>query len=383
MTMQNNINCPYCGKSIEISQAFKKQIENEIKEHFSQKHQKELTDAIEKARLDTRHEFEEKQKLEWEDLRKQLQEQKETKEKMRTDLLELLREKRKLEDKDKEREFEMEKKLDLEKKKIEEEVSKREADKNRLKELENEKRINDLKKALEEAQRKASQGSQQLQGEVLELDIETMLRTSFPNDTIEPVAKGVTGADIQQVVKSPKGIVCGVILWEIKRTKTWSDGWIDKLKKDLREQKANFPVIVTTSLPKSISSGLGKERDVWVTSYSFVLPLAELLRKALLDVGFQKQVNLYRGDKAHLLYEYITSNEFVQQIESIVEVHKEIKGQIDKERIAFEKIWKARENQALRIITSTARIAGSMQGLIGSSLPELKGLAFELSSGKE
>jgi hypothetical protein len=228
--------------------------------------------------------------------------------------------------------------------------------------------------SLEEAKRKAQQGSQQTQGEVLELDLEETLRQEFPNDEIEPVGKGVKGADIRQIVKSPKGFVCGVILWESKRTKAWTDEWLTKLKDDLRAEKANIPVIVSTSLPKELKSLMGLIDGVWVTTYELFIPMATLLRKNLLDIGFQKAVSAHRGDKADLLYEYITGHEFRQQVEALAEVYHEMQEEISKERVAFEKIWKTREGQVKRLSLATANVYGSMQGLVGSSMPQVKGL---------
>ncbi|MFC1710413.1 DUF2130 domain-containing protein, partial [Patescibacteria group bacterium] len=218
------------------------------------------------------------------------------------------------------------------------------------------------------------QGSQQLQGEVLELDFEQLLKNNFKNDKIEPVEKGVKGADVRQTVKSPRGISCGVILWETKRTKAWSDSWIDKLKDDLRAEKANIPVIVSMVLPKDMDGELGFKDGVWISSFSLALPLAQLLRKNLLDVGYQKAVSAHRGEKADHLYEYITSHEFRQQVEAMIEVYVQMKGQVTKERVAYEKMWKQREKQVDRLFSSTANVVGAIQGEVGQTAFQIKGL---------
>jgi hypothetical protein len=254
----------------------------------------------------------------------------------------------------------------------------------RLKDLEKDKIISDLRNALDNARRKASQGSQQLQGEILELDIETTLKESFPTDEIEPVGKGVRGADIRQIVKSPKGFVCGVILWETKRTKAWSDAWVNKLKGDLRAEKANIPVIISLVLPDEAKEGFGLKDGVWIVGFNLILPIASILRRNLLDLGFQKAVSSHKSDKAGYLYEYITSHEFRQQVEAIVEVYKEMDDEIKKERAVFEKVWKRREGQMQRLITSTANVVGSIQGKVGSSALQIKGLELdELESGEK
>jgi hypothetical protein len=170
------------------------------------------------------------------------------------------------------------------------------------------------------------------------------------------------------------GTVCGVILWESKRTKAWVDDWTTKLKDDLRASKANIPVIVTTTLPKEIKSGFGFFDGVWVTEPKFIQPLAEILRKNLLDIAREKHISKDRGTKADMIYSYLTSDAFVQQIQNIIEVHQSMQIQIQKERAAYEKIWREREAQAQRILLSTAGIYGSIQGIAGQTLPPVKGL---------
>lgn len=381
--MKDTITCPHCGEHIEVSEVLRKQVEAEVGKSLSAKHKKELEQARERAEELVRKTLEEEYRLEHKDLEEQLKEQKERIEQFREEELEMRRQRRKLEEEKKELALAVEKTLDEEREKIEEKALKQAAEEHHLKDKEKEKVIEDLKKALEEAQRKARQGSQQLQGEVLELDLESYLKEQFPQDTIEPVGKGVSGADVRQIVKSGRGTTCGVILWESKRTKTWSDKWMSKLKTDLRAEKAHVPIIVSSALPEEAENGMGLKDGVWVCSFAFVLPLATLVRQRLYDVAYQKAVNLHKGDKADLLYEYVTGHAFRQQVEALVEVFTEMQGQLDKERVAFEKQWKQREGQIRRLALSTANIYGSMQGLVGSSLPQVKGLDIgELESGE-
>lgn len=357
--MANTIICPSCGKPIEISQALRAQVNQEIRKQTEEQIRKELG---EKARLET------------EDLKKSLAEKEKKVEELIGQELKLREEKRRLEEKEKELNLEVERRLDEIKKKTEEEVLKKSYEQHRLADLEKDKIISDLKTALEEAQRKAQQQSQQLKGEVMELDLENTLRSTFPGDTVEPVEKGVRGADIRQVVKSPRGHVCGVILWESKRTKAWSEEWLMKLKADLRAEGANIPVIVTNVLPKEARDGLALVEGVWVVGFNLVLPLAILLRKNLLEVAYQKLTAQHKGDKADLLYEYVTGHEFRQQVEAMIEVYKEMQEQISRERAAFEKGWKVREGQIKRLLLSTANVCGEIQGTIGPSMPQIKGL---------
>ncbi len=369
--MTNTIICPYCHTSIEITQALRQQIEQEIAVAIKKQTEAEL-----------RKELSEKNSLEMEDLKKQLAEKDKKVSELRSQELSLREEKRKIEEEKKELKLEVARQLDEGRKKIEESILKQAAEEHRLKDLEKEKKIADLEKLAEELRRKASQGSQQLQGEVQELDLEATLINVFPHDAIEPVGKGVRGADVQQVVRSPRGVVCGVILWESKRTKAWSDEWIGKLKDDLRATAANVPVIVTSMLPKEVGSGIGLKDGVWICNFTLVVPLATLLRKNLLDIGYQKAIAAHQGEKADLLYEYVTGHEFRQQVEALVEVYQDMHIQILREKAAFEKSWKARETHVTRLLTSTASVYGTMQGLVGSSLPQVKGLEL-LGEGAE
>lgn len=289
---------------------------------------------------------------------------------------------RELKEKDENREIELERKLTEEREKLKEELGKRYTDEYRLKELEKDKKISDMERLVEELKRKAQQGSMQTQGEVLELDLEQALIMAFPTDDIQPVEKGVKGADIRHVVKTSHGNICGVILWETKRTKAWSDEWIVKLNDDLRAAKAHVPVIVSTVLPKEAESGMGVKDGVWIVSFTLFIPLARILREKLTEVAKEKFYAQNKGGKADQLYGYVTSHEFRQQIEAMLEVYSSMKEQVDRERRAYEKLWSQRTMQIERIFQSTAHIVGSMQGVVGSSMSQIKGLELlEIEDG--
>jgi len=363
--MANIIKCPSCGGEIEITEALSQTIKADLEKELSEKiGHKYAEETKEKTKL-----LEEELKIKTQKL-----------EEARDAELKIRQEKLKLEDEKKSFELDKQRQIDEERNKIRQQTLSEASDAHRLKDMEKDKMIGDLKKSLEDAQLKANQGSQQLQGEVQELDLETYLKNTFPHDEINPVGKGVRGADISQTVKTSLGTVCGVILWESKRTKAWVDDWATKLKDDLRASKANIPIIVTSVLPKTIKSGFGFYDGVWVTKPNFTQPLAEILRKNLIDVAREKHNSNDRGTKADMIYTYLTSDAFVQQIQSIIEVHQNIQSQIQKERAAYEKIWKEREAQAARIIISTAGIYGSIQGVAGHSLPPVKGLDLLESS---
>lgn len=379
----NMIKCTHCGKSIELSEALTKDIQDNVIAEEHQKHLAELEqvrkDTEAKARLDT----EAKLELKLKQLESANEENRQENKELRTQILELTTELRASRKNAENAELEMQKKLTEEEGKIREEAEKSADEKQRLKIAEKDKQLEAARKANEELQRKLNQGSQQMQGEILELDLEIALSAEFKDDLIAPVDKGIRGADIKHTIKSPMGSDCGVILWEIKRTKAWTEGWIQKLKDDLRETKANIPVIITEVMPKDCTDDIYFHKGVWIAKPSSAIILATLLRKSLLDVAREKAVTKHRETSSEALYNFVTSHEFVQQVEAMVEVYMEMITDITKEKAAFDRIWAKRENQAKKLLSSTANIVGSMQGQLGSgAMPRIKGLDL-LESGDE
>jgi len=368
--MATIIKCPKCNEEIEVSLALGQSIRDDLEKELSLKYSKESNEKIKREIEKALSESNNKLGL----VEEELKFKSEKLDAARQESLKLHEEKLRLEDEKKSFELDKKRQLDEEREKIRQQTLIEFSEGHRLKDLEKDKQLNDLKKSLEEAQIKASLSSQQLQGEVLELDLEDLLRSSFPFDDISPVEKGARGADIKQVVRTNLGNTCGVVLWESKRAKSWTDDWATKLKEDLRVSKANIPIIATTSLPKDIKTGFGLYQGVWVVRPDLVKPIAELMRLRLIEAAREKFVSQNRTDKSEALYNYIVSHEFQQQIESIIEVYQEMQQQLQKERAAYEKIWKARETQSQRLLNGTAGIIGSMQGIVGQTLPQIKGL---------
>jgi hypothetical protein len=232
----------------------------------------------------------------------------------------------------------------------------------RLKELE--KQLEDQKKLAEEMKRKAEQGSMQLQGEVQELALEELLRTRFPFDEISPVAKGVRGADCIQIVRNNFGQECGKIIYESKRTQSFSQDWVEKLKADMRSQGAMVAVIVTQAMPKDLDR-FGEINGVWVCSFSEVNALSHVLRDGIIRVFNAAKSQENKGDKMHMLYDYLTSTEFSEQWKAIREGFLSMKQSIQKERDTMERLWKAREKQLEKVLLNAAHVRGSIEGIAG------------------
>jgi hypothetical protein len=209
-----------------------------------------------------------------------------------------------------------------------------------MKELE--KQLDDQKKLAEEMRRKAEQGSMQLQGEVQEMALEEILQNAFPFDTVEEVGKGVEGADCILVVRNARGQECGKIIFESKRTKTWSNSWLDKLKTDMRKKQAEIAILVYQVYPKGMEC-FGEKEGIWIASFREVIHLTTALRNAIIRIADTRQSEENKGEKMQMLYQYLTGLEFRQNIEAIVEGFLAMKNSITKERIQMEKIWKERE----------------------------------------
>ncbi len=235
----------------------------------------------------------------------------------------------------------------------------------KLKLAEKEKQLEDQKKLAEEMKRKAEQGSMQLQGEIQELALEELLRSSFPFDLVQEVGKGVRGADCIQTVRNNFGQECGHIIYESKRTVAFANDWIEKLKADMRSQGAEIAVLVTQNMPKDMNC-FGLKDGIWVCTFNEVQALAAVLRDGILRLFNAAKSQENKGDKMHMLYDYLTSNEFSEQWKAIREGFLSMKLSIQKERDAMEKLWKAREKQLDKVLLNAAHVKGSIEGIAGS-----------------
>jgi hypothetical protein len=240
-----------------------------------------------------------------------------------------------------------------------------------------------MQRQIEELKRKAEQGSQQLQGEAQELELEAILRGRFPRDTIEPVAKGEFGGDLLHRVFGPTGQLCGTILWETKRTKSWSDGWLPKLRDDQRAAKADIALIVSHALPKEMDGPFDFLGGVWVTEPRCAVPVAIALRESLIALSATRQAGEGRLTKMEMIYQYLTGPRFRLRVEAIVEKFTEMQTDLDRERKVMTRLWAKREEQIRGVIESTAGMYGDLQGIAGKTLQEIEGLEVQLLDGPE
>jgi hypothetical protein len=387
--MTSAIKCPSCGHAFEPSQSIKDEVEKELRVKM-QEWQKKKLDDFEEEKIKIKQQFEKDKNLLLEQTKKQalqqaeqdytnqiklLQEQNQNnQEKLKEAQLKeyaFLKKEQELLTKEQNIDIEIQRKLLDERARITEEVRRQEEQKLQLKDTETklhiqelEKKIADQQKMHEEALRKAKQGSMQMQGEVQELALEDLLRQAFPYDILTEVGKGVKGADCILAVRNQYGNNCGTIIFESKRTKEWSNDWIEKIKADLRQQNADVAVIVTQTMPKELK-GFGMKEGVYICSFHEVKALVAVLRDGIIKVSQAIDAQHNVGDKMTLLYQYLTGNEFTEQWKAIREGFMSMRLSIQKEREAMEKLWKAREKQLEKVMINAAGIKGSIEGIAG------------------
>ncbi len=403
MSNNSTIKCPNCQHEFPIENALSQKIEDDIRGKYLKRYNEDkqkleaeksqLAKETEQLKLLAENQDRivadklklEKGRLEQEAIKKaagEMQLQLESLNKELTDKsqklkesqqkeLELMQKEKQIKEREESLKLDLEKQMLERQKEIEDRVKKMESERSDLKIKELEKKLADQVELAETMRRKAEQGSMQLQGEVLELALEELLRASFPFDTIEEVAKGVKGADCVQLVKNNLAQPCGKIIYESKRTKVFTQEWIEKLKTDMRAQQADIAVIVTEVLPKDMDA-FGFKDGVWICRFSEVKPLAFLLRDSLLKIHTALVSQENKGEKMQMLYDYLTANEFRQNIEAVVEGFMALRKGIITEKVQMEKIWKEREKQLDKVLLNTTQFYGSIKGIAGNAVGDLK-----------
>ena len=410
---EQKIKCPECGTSISIDDVLTHQISEQVRREF-QAEQKAREEALferqrfldaEQERLDraTREsasliekavaeqmaaerkvimgQAKEAALAESEKEKKMLEEALEEKnvklQQANEKELALRKERNRLEEERRSFELEKQRELDAERAKISEEAGRKATEETRFIIAQLQKQLSDATKAKDDLARKLEQGSQQTQGEVLELELEASLRSEFLHDEIVPVPKGVKGADIIQRVFDRGGRLAGQIVWESKNTKVWSEGWVQKLKEDQRLVKADIAVIVSSVLPQGMT-GFALRDGIWVCEMRLALALAGALRITLESVTREKALSVGKNEKMEVLYAYLTGVEFRQRVEAIVEAFTGMSDGLRKERLAYEKLWAEREKQIHKVIANTVGMYGDLSGHV--ALPQIK--ALELGDGE-
>jgi len=399
--METNVQCPKCDHLFNVENAVEKSLREEIEAESKSILNKELEEISKKKnQLDkAQKSFDEqlsialkeketnlrssiKKELESEsdesikELQKQLAEQTSANSSMKKEKLAFQQKSMELEQKVKDIDLEVQEKVLQKSEEIKQQALNEERAKRDLADKQKEMQLQTLKNQIEDLKRKAEQGSQQSQGEVLELELEELLRTTFPYDTISEVAKGTSGADCVQEVVNSHLKVAGAIAYETKRTKSFSNGWIDKLKSDMRIHKAHIGVLVTETMPKDMDS-FGEIDGIWVCKFSEVEALSRVLRHGLLQVAQVQIASENSDEKMKLLYDYLISSDFKQQMDAVVNGYTNMKMGIDKEKRAMKKIWTQREKELELVIDGAVGMYGSIKAIAGNSVAQIEGLELD------
>ena len=369
--MIKTVKCPNCGQEVEISEALKHELEEQALAEERSRHKKELEELERKADEKAKQKAEEDFREELINRREEIEEQKKRNQKLVDELAALTRSLRELRQKDEERQLEMEKRLTEAQEKMREEVVKKAAEEHQLKDAEKDKKLQEAQKMIEELKLKVQQGSQQTQGEVLELALEHLLTNEFANDKISPVGKGVRGADVVQEVWDRNGNRCGMILWESKNAK-WNNEWLDKLKEDQRQAKADDAALVSENLPDGIN-GAGYKDGVWISHRRTVLGLAYGLRAKIIQDFNTRRAMAGKDEKKEVLYNYLTGVEFRQRVEAIIKAFTGLQDEVERERRWFNEKWSRQERYLRSVIDSTHGMRGDLAAIVGGSL-EIKSL---------
>jgi hypothetical protein len=414
--MKEEIRCPHCGNTFNAENALSAHLEEKIKKEYQEKLHRFTADMsakqnafqeqiqvfqaqkekFEETKKQENEVFQERlsQRLKEEALKIEQKVKEELNEQSKVQLqvlqaenvkkneeltllrkkeVDFLRQKQQIEDEKAQIDLITEKRLLEGRKEIEDRVTKRLTESHSLREKEFQKQLNDQKQLIEEMKRKSEQGSMQMQGEVQELLIEEELKAMFPFDEINEVSKGVKGADCIQLVRNQYGKIAGKIMYESKRTKNFSNEWIEKLKADQRSEGADVCVLITQVMPKELNH-FGQLNGVWICAFNEYKALASVLRDGLIKVEQAQASQENKGDKMALLYNFLTGSEFRHQVEAIVEAFSTLKADLDKEKRAMQRIWKEREKQIEKVFGSTVDMYASVRGIAGGAVQEIKAL---------
>ncbi len=407
----DSISCPYCEKSFPLTEGLSHHLIEQYEDEYEAMLNKERAELEQRVSKEQERKSAKQYQAQLDNLKEQLQESNDLQKKSKSQLesakkkaadqaredadlqlaelkddlinkdkkllefraaeVQLRKEKKQVEEQKADLVLEVERKLEAERRIIELKISESFS----LKEAELKKKISDAQKANEELTRKLEQGSQQLQGEVLELEVESLLQQAYPFDEIEPVKKGARGADVIQTVKLRSGGVCGKIVWETKRAENWSNNWIPKLKEDLQRVTGDIAVLVSTKFPANVNDGIVQHEGVWLVRPELVSGLSAALRTVLIESQRQKAVSAGKGEQMEALFDYITSNQFAQRVRAVVENYETMRIDLEKEKSAMQRLWKKRETQIGRISDQMLAVCGELQGISATSLPMLDSIA--------
>jgi len=367
------VECPKCRHTFPLTDVvlgpLRSQISTELEKEYQGKLQKEKV-VIEETALKQAQDASNKQISE---LTVQIKESEGELKDLRDSELKFRQERRKWKEEKEQIDLELQRRMDA--------FSSEYDDKQKLQIKAKEEQIEHLSKNIEELERQVKQGSQQAQGEILEITLEEMLKTCFPQDEIVPVPKGVKGADLIQKVNGNIGPCCGTIIWESKNTRNWSPQWVEKLRENQQSEKADIAIIASAVLPDSIEH-FGPMEGVWVTYWPLATQVAGALRIVLIELNQSKMANEAKDQKMEILYNYLTGPQFKQRMESIIRAFLKMRQELNQERTAMERIWSRREKQLELVERGTTGLYGDLEAIAGASMPQIEALSLTYQLGQ-
>lgn len=380
MSDQMRAKCPKCGTEFPLTDAIVEPMRSRLQDEMRQEYDQQLNDAKKELEQVIVKRAEKQTAGQVQELRDQVKELSEELKTTKQNEAELRKMRRTLERRTEDLELEVSRRVDEQAGKAKQEMEKRYS----LRETQHAEQIEALKRQIDDLKRRAEQTSQQAQGEALEGAIQSILSGCFPNDIIDPVPTGMRGADVLQRVNGKTGRCCGTIIWESKNTRNWSNSWLDKLKANQRDANADIAVIASAALPSEVRH-FGLLQGVWVTDWSFASQLASALRTTLIQVSDTKMAVEGREHKIEFLYDYLTSTQFKQRVETVVDAFNRMRDDLAQERQAMMRSWSKREKQIELVMQGTAGLYGDIQGIAGAAMPEIEALQmpYQLESGSE
>jgi hypothetical protein len=391
LSPKDSIKCPECRAEIPLTEVISHQIEEQLAAQLArevaarekefaaaaavreEELRREFAEAQERRDAQLRKRAEEKVATELADLGARVEEQDTQIRKARERELDLLQQKRRLDEERAKLDLELARRIDEERQKIALEVRRSAAEEHQLELRQKELQVEQMKRQIKELQESAEQTRAGLLGEAQERELEDVLREKFRADRIEPVKSGVRGADVLQSVYSPRGECCGRILWESKRARNWSNGWIGKLKEDQAAAGADVAVLVCSALPVGVRH-MELVDGVWIVGFAYVSAMASALRQGLIGVAQARSIDANRKDALDEIYDYLTSNDFNRRVRAMVESFVEMKSDLESERRSMERMWTKRAKQLDALGLNTAGMYGELEAMIGSALPAIETL---------
>jgi len=144
----------------------------------------------------------------------------------------------------------------------------------------------------------------------------------------------------------------------------------------MRDSNADIGVIVSEARPTGYERA-AMINGVWVCSYQEFKSLTIALRNQLIEISRVTRSQTNQESKVQVLWSYLQSNEFRQQVEAIVDGFTNLREELEKEKRQMNAKWKRQEKQINNVLKSTTEMYGSITGIAGPSIQVVNALEFD------